>query len=424
MKIAVVGLSHKTASVAIRERLSIPEAEVHQTIQTLKFYPHIQEIAILSTCNRMEVYAVLTDTQQGVQEIIQYLSEEKNIPLNSLRRHLFVLLHEDAVTHLMRVTCGLDSLVLGEGQILAQVKTAHQLAHKSQGTGRVLNHLFKTSLTAGKRVRTETDISTGAMNVSSAAVELACMKTQALHAQDCVVVGAGKMGELLIKHLIAKGASRIRVVNRSTSKAEEMLSQFQHVIPVLPMEELLHTTARADLVFTSTSSPEPILQRSTLEPHLNGKALTIFDISVPRNVAPDVQELHQVKAYYVDDLKQVVEGNRALRRRIAAQVEKMVEVEVMEFQAWSRALEAVPTINSLRDKVEAIREQELEKALSRLGSEFAEKHQSVLDGLTRAIVNKILHDPMVQLRAEQDVEVRRRALQSLQVLFNLGEPAS
>ncbi|MGA7953879.1 MAG: glutamyl-tRNA reductase [Gloeobacterales cyanobacterium] len=424
MKIAVVGLSHKTASVEIRERLSIPEAEVHQTIQTLKFYPHINEIAILSTCNRMEVYAVLTDTQQGVQEIIQYLSEEKNIPLNSLRRHLFVLLHEDAVTHLMRVTCGLDSLVLGEGQILAQVKTAHQLAHKSQGTGRVLNHLFKTSLTAGKRVRTETDISTGAMNISSAAVELACLKTEAFHAQDCVVVGAGKMSELLIKHLLAKGASRIRVVNRSTAKAEEMLSQFQHVIPVLPMEELLHTTAKADLVFTSTSAPEPILQRSTLEPHLNGKALTIFDISVPRNVAPDVQELHQVKAYYVDDLKQVVEGNRALRRRIAAQVEKMVEVEVLEFQAWSRALEAVPTINSLRDKVETIREQELEKALSRLGSEFAEKHQSVLDGLTRAIVNKILHDPMVQLRAEQDVEVRRRALQSLQVLFNLEEPAS
>lgn len=421
MKIAVVGLSHKTASVEIRERLSIPEAEVHQTIQTLKFYPHIKEIAILSTCNRLEVYAVLADTQQGVQEIIQYLSEAKNIPLSALRRHLFVLLHEDAVTHLMRVTCGLDSLVLGEGQILAQVKTAHQLAHKSQGTGRVLNHLFKTSLTAGKRVRTETDISTGAMNVSSAAVELACMKTEALHAQDCVVVGAGKMGELLIKHLIAKGASRIRVVNRSTSKAEEMLSQFQHVIPVHPMEELLLTTAKADLVFTSTSAPEPILQRSTLEPHLNGRALTIFDISVPRNVAPDVQELHQVKAYYVDDLKQVVEGNRALRRRIAAQVEKMVEVEVLEFQVWSRALEAVPTINSLRDKVEAIREQELEKALSRLGSEFAEKHQAVLDGLTRAIVNKILHDPMVQLRAEQDVEVRRRALQSLQVLFNLKD---
>jgi glutamyl-tRNA reductase len=421
MKIAVVGLSHKTASVEIRERLSIPEAEVHQTIQTLKFYPHIKEVAILSTCNRLEVYAVLADTQQGVQEIIQYLSEAKNIPLSSLRRHLFVLLHEDAVTHLMRVTCGLDSLVLGEGQILAQVKTAHQLAHKSQGTGRVLNHLFKTSLTAGKRVRTETDISTGAMNVSSAAVELACMKTEALHAQDCVVVGAGKMGELLIKHLIAKGASRIRVVNRSTAKAEEMLSQFQHVIPVHPMEELLHTTARADLLFTSTSAPEPILQRSTLEPHLKGKALTIFDIAVPRNVAPDVQDLHQVKTYYVDDLKQVVEGNRVLRRRIAAQVEKMVEVEVLEFQVWSRALEAVPTINSLRDKVETIREQELEKALSRLGSEFAEKHQAVLDGLTRAIVNKILHDPMVQLRAEQDVEVRRRALQSLQVLFNLKD---
>lgn len=421
MNIAVVGLSHKTAPVEIREKLSIPEAQCERAVATLCAYPHIKEVAILSTCNRLEIYVVTSETEPGIRELTQFLSEHSKIPLHQLRQHLFVLLHEDAVMHLMRVAAGLDSLVLGEGQILAQVKHTHKICQQYKGIGSLLNRLFKQALTAGKRVRTETSIGTGAVSISSAAVELAQLKVQNLAASRITILGAGKMSRLLVQHLLAKGAVHISILNRSLQNAQELANQFKEAqLQLHPLSEMMTVIAESDLVFTSTASTEPLLDRSKLEaclePH---RSLMLFDISVPRNVDADVNQLANVKAFNVDDLKAVVAQNQESRRKLAMEAQVLLEEEVEAFDVWWRSLETVPTISCLRDKMETIRAQELEKALSRLGTEFADKHQEIIEALTRGIVNKILHDPMVQLRAQQDIEARRRAMETLQMLFNL-----
>ncbi|MGB3655292.1 MAG: glutamyl-tRNA reductase [Rivularia sp. (in: cyanobacteria)] len=421
MHIAVVGLSHKTAPVEVREKLSIPEPQTEGAIAHLLSYPSIEEVTILSTCNRLEIYIVTQESEQGIREVTQFLSEHSKLPVISLRPHLFMLLHQDAVMHLMRVGSGLDSLVLGEGQILAQVKTTHKIGQQYKGIKTVLNKLFKQAITAGKRVRSETSIGTGAVSISSAAVELAQIKVQNLAAVRVAIVGAGKMSRLLVQHLISKGAVEICILNRSVGRAEDLASQFNACnIQTQPLTEMMSVIIESDLVFTSTSATEPILDRSKLELILEpSRPLMLFDISVPRNVHSDVNELDNVEAFNVDDLKAVVAQNQESRRQMALEAEGILEQEAEAFDMWWRSLETVTTISCLRNKIETIREQELEKALSRLGSEFGEKHQEVIEALTRGIVNKILHDPMVQLRAQQDVEARRHCMQTLQKLFNL-----
>ncbi|VXD19065.1 glutamyl-tRNA reductase [Planktothrix paucivesiculata] len=421
MNIAVVGLSHKTAPVEVREKLSIPEPQLEAAIAHLLSYPHIEEVAILSTCNRLEIYLVATETQPGIREVTQFLSEKSKLPLQQLRPHLFTLIHDDAIMHLMRVAAGLDSLVLGEGQILSQVKQTHKLSQQHKGISRILNRLFTQALTAGKRVRTETSIGTGAVSISSAAVELVQMKVQNLSNYRVAILGAGKMSRLLVQHLISKGANQISILNRTLGRAKELANQFPDAdLRIYTMSEMMSVMANSDIVFTSTSATEPIIDRAKLETILTpSQPLMLVDISVPRNIATDVKELANVQAYNVDDLKAVVAQNHESRRKMAQEAEVLLEEEVQAFEVWWRSLETVPVINCLRDKIETIREQELEKALSRLGSEFADKHQEVIEALTRGIVNKILHDPMVQLRAQQDIEARRRAMQTLQTLFNL-----
>ena len=421
MNIVVVGLSHKTAPVEVREKLSIPEPQLENAIADLVSYPHIAEAAILSTCNRLEIYIVTPETEQGLREVTQFLCEHSNLPLHSLRQHLFMLLHSDAVMHLMRVSAGLDSLVLGEGQILAQVKNTHNLGQKYNGIKLILNRLFKEAIEAGKRVRTKTSIGTGAVSISSAAVELAQIKVQNLAASRVTIIGAGKMSRLLVKHLVAKGAYQIAILNRSRPRAEELANEFKQAeLLIYPISEMMSVLAMSDLVFTSTAATEPLIDRAKLEVALEpNRPLMLFDISVPRNVHGDVNELEHVQAFNVDDLKAVVAQNHESRRKMAMEAEKLLDEHVEAFDIWWRSLETVSTISCLRNKVEAIREQELEKALSRLGSEFAEKHQEVIEALTRGIVNKILHDPMVQLRSQQDIEARKRCMQALQMLFNL-----
>jgi glutamyl-tRNA reductase len=415
MNIAVIGLSHKTAPVEVREKLSIPEPQIESAIAQLLSYPHIAEVAILSTCNRMEIYIVASETEPGVREVTQFLSEYSKVPLTQLRRNLFILLHQDAIMHLMRVSAGLDSLVLGEGQILAQVKNTHKLGQQYQGIGSVLNRLFKGALTAGKRVRTETSIGTGAVSISSAAVELAQMKVQNLAPYRVAILGAGKMSRLLVQHLLAKGATQITILNRSIKRSQELANQFPEAqLQLHPLSEMMAIIAASDIVFTSTSSTEPLLNKVKLDAVLDpSRSLMLFDISVPRNVDGDVNELPHVNAFNVDDLKAVVAQNQESRRQMAQEAEGLLEEEVEAFQVWWQSLDTVSTI----------RAQELEKALSRLGTEFSERHQGVIENLTRGIVNKILHDPMVQLRAQQDIEARQHAMQTLQLLFNLEAEA-
>lgn len=426
MNIAVIGLSHKTAPVHVREKLSIPTAQTADAIAQLISYPHVSEVSILSTCNRLEIHIVTEEVEQGIREVTQFLAEYSKLPLLELRQHLFILLHQDAVMHLMRVAAGLDSLVLGEGQILAQVKHAHQLAQQNKSAGRILDRLLKQAITAGKRVRTETSIGTGAVSISSAAVELARLKVPNLEQCRISILGAGKMARLLVQHLFSKEPCELTILNRTIDRANELAAQFREAtIHTGTLERMMEVVQASDIVFTCTSATEPLLHRDNLQGLLSsGRTLMLFDISVPLNVHANVNELEQVFAFNVDDLKAVVAQNQASRRRMAMEAEALLEEEVEGFMDWWRSLDTVHTISSLRTKIETIREQELEKALSRLGSEFAEKHQEVIEALTRGIVNKILHDPMVQLRAQRDIEARKRAMQTLDLLFNLESASS
>jgi glutamyl-tRNA reductase len=423
MNIAVIGLSHKTAPVEIREKLSVPDTQMEAAIQNLCDRTHIQEATILSTCNRLEIYIVSPTIDRGVQEVIQFLAEFGKLSLVDLKQHLFMLLHEDAVMHLMRVAGGLDSLVLGEGQILAQVKQAHKVGQQYHGMGSILNRLFKQALTAGKRVRTETSIGTGAVSISSAAVELAHMKVHDFSNHRVAILGAGKMSRLLVQHLISKGAKDVTILNRSAKRAEDLKQMFSAIdLQLHPIDDMMIKIAASTIVFTSTSATEPLLTAAKLEAVLDAHhQLMIFDISVPRNVHSDVKTLANIQAFNVDDLKAVVAQNQESRRKMAMEAEGILAEEVENFNSWWRFLDTVPTITCLRDKMETIRLQELEKALSRLGSEFGERHQDAIEALTKGIVNKIMHDPLIQLRAQQDIDTRKKAVKTLQVLFNLND---
>ncbi len=422
MNIAVIGLSHKTAPVEVREKLSIPTPKVEDAIARLTSYPHVREVSILSTCNRLELHLVLVNTENGIREVIQFLAEYGDVSVDELRPHLFILVQQDAIMHLLRVSSGLDSLVLGEGQILAQVKHALAESQKHKGVGRILSRLFKAAINTGKRVRTAASIGTGAVSGSAAAAELAQMKVPDFTDCHITIIGAGKMGRLLVKHLVSKRAVNITLLNRSLKRADDLAAEYSHVnIKTGTMDSMSAAVTRADIVFTCTSSEEPVLHSDNVKPCLAGRPLSLFDISVPRNVHKNVEELEGVKAYTVDDLKEVVAKNQESRRQMAQEAEGILEQELNQFLKWWNSLDTVSTISSLRTKVEAIREQELEKALSRLGADFSDKHRNVVEALSRGIVNKILHDPMTQLRAQEDAVSRKQAMETLQVLFNLEE---
>ncbi|MBD2682709.1 MULTISPECIES: glutamyl-tRNA reductase [Nostoc] len=427
MNIVVVGLSHKTAPVEIREKLSIAESQIEQVITHLHSYPHIAEVAIINTCNRLEIYAVAIHIEQAIQEIIQFLSEHSQLSIQDLSQHLFTLEHHHAIRHLMQVAAGLDSLVIGEGQILAQVKHTHNLIQQyNHSDKRILNQLFKQAITAAKRVRTETSIGTGAVSVSSAAVELAQTKVDNLSNYRVTIVGAGNMARRLIQHLLAKKVTKISVVNRSVERAQELVSEFKDIqIECYPLTDMMSLVAASDLVFTSTSATEPLLDKAQLEAVLKpNQALLLFDISVPRNVNADVNELTHVQTFNVDDLKAVVAQNQESRRQMIVEAQALLEQELQTFRSWCCSRETVPVINCLRAKVETIREQEVEKVFARLGAELPKKHQEAVEALTRGIINKILHEPMVHLRSQQDLETQRRAIQTVQMLFNLENLAT
>lgn len=315
----------------------------------------------------------------------------------------------DATRHLFEVASGLDSLVLGEGQILAQVKQVVKIAQSSGGLGKNIDRLFKDAISTGKKVRTETNISSGAVSVSSAAVELALMKLPSSHALSArmLLVGAGKMGKLVIKHLAAKGCRRIVVVNPSAAKVDAIRDELEGVeIIYRPLAEIFSSAAEADVVFTSTASETPLFLKEHVEnlPPASEAAggLRLFvDISVPRNVGSCVSDVEAARLYNVDDLKEVVEANREERLRKAAEARAIITGELRGFEAWRDSLETVPTIKKLRSYAERIKSAELEKCLQRMGEEVVTKKvRRAVEDLAGGIVNKLLHGPLQHLRCD------------------------
>jgi len=431
MHIAVVGLSHRTAPVEIRERLSIAEQTMEDSLQKLRADEQVLEASILSTCNRLEIYTLLRHPEQGVSAVGSFLSDHSGLDLGELTPHLFTFHHEEAVGHLMRVAAGLDSLVLGEGQILSQVKKMYRLGQEHRSIGPILNRLLNQAVSTGKRVRTETNLGTGAVSISSAAVELAQLKVgQARGVDDLVpldqeqiaVVGAGRMSRLLLQHLQAKGAKGVVLLNRTVARAELMAADFP-ALPVQcrPLTDLDHCLSTCSLVFTSTAADEPIITAERLSKLNRRSSLMLVDIGVPRNIAADVSGLSGVDSFDVDDLQEVVARNQEARREIAAEAEGLLQEEGRQFLEWWDGLEAVPVVNRLRLQLEDIREQELQKALSRMGPDLSARERKVVEALSKGIINKILHTPVTNLRAPQPRQQRHVAMKVIQDLFELED---
>lgn len=334
--------------------------------------------------------------------------QKSGVPVSDLCEHRFLLYNKDATQHLFEVSAGLDSLVLGEGQILAQVKQVVKVGQGINGFGRNISGLFKHAISVGKRVRTETNIAAGAVSVSSAAVELALMKLpEASHDKArMLVIGAGKMGKLVIKHLVAKGCTKMVVVNRTEERVAAIREEIKDVeIIYKPLSEMLSCAGQADVIFTSTASESPLFLKDhvqDLPPAIQdvGGLRHFVDISVPRNVGSCVSDVDSVKVYNVDDLKEVVAANKEDRLRKAMEAQAIITEESKQFEAWRDSLETVPTIKKLRAYAERIRAAELEKCLSKMGDDIPKKTRRAVDDLSRGIVNKLLHGPMQHLRCD------------------------
>lgn len=406
--IVVIGLSIHTTPVEMREKLAIPEAEWPRAISELCSLNHIEEAAVLSTCNRMEIYVVALSQHRGVKEVTEWMSKTSGVPASELCEHRFLLYNNDATQHIFEVSAGLDSLVLGEGQILAQVKQVVKVGQGVVGFGRNISGLFKHAITVGKRVRSELNIASGAVSVSSAAVELALMKLPKSSHETArmLLIGAGKMGKLVIKHLAAKGCTKMVVVNRSEERVTAIRDEL-HGIEIIykPLSEMLAAAAEADVIFTSTASETPLFLKehvADLPPVGSdvGSVRLFVDISVPRNVGSCIKELETARVYNVDDLKEVVSANKEDRLRKAMEAQSIIAEESKQFAAWRDSLETVPTIKKLRAYAERIRLAELDKCMSRMGDEVTKKTKKAADDLSRGIVNKLLHGPMQHLRCD------------------------
>ncbi|XP_022863998.1 glutamyl-tRNA reductase 1, chloroplastic-like, partial [Olea europaea var. sylvestris] len=330
------------------------------------------------------------------------------VPVSELCQHRFLLYNKDATHHLFEVSAGLDSLVLGEGQILAQVKQVVKTGQGIPGFDRKISGLFKHAITVGKRVRTKTSISTGSVSVSSAAVELALMKLpESSHATArMLVVGAGKMGKLVIKHLAAKGCTKIVVVNRTEDRVSAIRKELENVeIVYLPLSEMLARAAEADVIFTSTASETLLFSKEQVQAlppvssQIGGRRLFI-DISVPRNVGSCVSDVETARVYNVDDLKEIVEANKEDRLHKAMEAQAIIVEEVKQFEAWKDSLETVPTIKKLRAYAERIRSSEFDKCLSKMGDDIPKNKKKAIYDLSIGIVNKLLHGPMQHLRCD------------------------
>jgi len=421
--IVAIGLSIHRTPVEIREKLAVPEAEFAQAVTDLSSCPHIEEAAVLSTCNRMEVYVMALSWHRGVAEVLDWMCKASGLAKEQIEPYLFVLRDDQATYHLLRVSSGLDSLVLGEGQILAQVKSVFQNGQGVDGFGRNLNGLFNRAVIAGKRVRSETEISKGAVSVSSAAVELVDMKMpegkSVADAKLCII-GAGTMSRLLVKHAISKGVTSFVLLNRSLPRAEQLAADFPAAtFDIHLMDDLLECTAASDVVFTSTGS-EDLLYTKDMVADLDECSLPermYVDISVPRNVCPSLAELEDARVFNVDDLKEVVAANKEARARKAKEAEYIILDERQQFNAWRDSLQTVPTIKRLRSKAEAIRVGELDKTLNKLG-DLSKKERKAVEELSRSIVNKLLHGPMQGLRVNEgsDVEAVRETIDNMHAL--------
>jgi glutamyl-tRNA reductase len=412
-------MSHRTAPVEVREQLALEDDKLREILASVAGRGVFDELMILSTCNRVEVYGVAEAPGEARTVAFRELAAYRGVSLAQVEPLLYTLAEDEAVRHAFRVASSLDSMVLGEPQILGQVKDAYALAQSCQTLGPVLHALMAQALNVAKKVRTDTEVGRLAVSVSFAAVELGRKIFGTLDGRSVLLIGAGEMAELAARHLVDQGALALYVANRTASRAHELAQRLGGT--AVPFDEIARVMAAVDIVIALTGAAEPIVRVADVKTALaarRARPLFLIDLAVPRNIEPRVNDLDNVFVYDIDDLHSVVESNLRERQREAQRAEALVTREVSRFGARLRDLEVVPTIVSLREKLEAMRRGEVDKALARL-PQATEETRAVMEALSQAIVNKILHAPIVKLKDSSREGHGRRWTETVSELFGL-----
>src|SRR6266850_431014 len=422
MSIALVGINHKTAPVEVRELLALSDEACTEGLRSLVDGEAVREGLIVSTCNRVEILSATSpdQLQESTHRITEFLDRARSLPAGFLGKHLYRHTNDEAVRHFFRVASSLDSMVVGEPQVLGQVRRAYSLAVEAGTAGRVLNRLVHTTFRVAKRIRSETGIAANAVSISYMAVELGKKIFNSLKGHTVMLIGAGEMAELSARHLVNAGASRVLIANRTEEAARRLANEFGG--EVIPFEQLAEFLPEADVVICSTGSPEYVvtepLTRQVRERRRN-RPTCFIDISVPRNIDPAVGKLPNVFVFDIDDLESVISSNIREREREAERAELIVESEIMQFQQTLRVLDIGPTIGALRNKLQDIARSELTRQRNRLGPLTAEQERAI-EALLVSTVNKISHPLLSHMRRSFDAS-DADTIQAWRDIFGLEE---
>ncbi len=421
MHLTLVGLSHHTAPIDVRDQAVLTKTLQEKALSFVRSSSGILEAVLLSTCNRSEMYATTDEEHTDPRPIEAWFHEIHGLDEGVLSPYLYHRKDEAVIRHLFRVVSSLDSLVVGEQQILGQVREAYMQSLNTKTTGVVLNRLFEKALAVGKQVRETTEIGAGAVSVSSVAVELARKIFKDLRQHTAMLIGAGETGERTAEYLVDQGVKRLIVANRTYERAADLAHRYDGI--AVSLHDGLQMISDVDIIISSTGATEPVLGRERMADLMHdrrNRPIFLIDIAAPRDIDPRVRDLYNVILYDMDDLQSVVDDNAESRKVEARKVEGIVESEVDRFLAWYQNLAITPTITQLRHFADDLRHQEVDRALAQLGH-LSEKDRETVDKMSRAIVNKLLHQPTVQLKNTADPEHKDYHLYSLRHLFGLDE---
>ncbi len=419
MSIYVIGLNHKTADIEVREKLAFSGERLEEGLAQIMMVPGIREAIILSTCNRVEIYISASDDEQIPEKIMDFLSRFHSLQRDNLERSLYIYRDLEGVSHIFRVASSLDSMVVGEPQILGQIKDAFDFALSKQTTGIILNKLLKKAISVAKRIRTETRIAENAVSISYAAVELAKKIFTDLEDKLFMLLGAGEMAELAARHLVNCGVKEVLVSNRTYERGCSLAEDFHG--KAVRFEDFKGELVHTDIVICSTGAKDYVLQKEDMQKIMKERkhsSVFIIDIAVPRNIDPEINHIDDVYLYDIDDLQGVVGANINERQKEALRAETIIEEEIQIFDRWLQSLDAVPTIVALRTMAETIKNEEISRLLNKLGP-LGEREKKSIEYMANALVNKLIHPPTVALK-ENNVD-KWALIETIQRLYGLDE---
>lgn len=416
MYLLVSGFRYKNAPLEVRERFSFSKESLPEALNKLLKYPSIKEAIILSTCNRTEIYTLVEDTEIGTGSVVRFLSDYHNLSISEIRKYMFTLMHEDTVRQIYKVTSGIDSMILGETQITKQVKEAFNIAKKAKSIDKVLTRLFTTALFTSKKIKSSTSLGSLINDVPSGGIELAKEMVGDFSDKQITIIGAGNMASLAVKCLIAKYEYKnIILLNRSAKSIINAYTDYQ--LQSKGIDTLKETLLNTDILFVYTSAPHYIIKPEHIP---ESKELIIVDITVPRNVDPEVSNNTNVRLFNIDDIQKIIKKRSEEKNIMLAKADNIVKEETEKFMNWLLTLNIVPTITKLREKIESIRQNKVEKFRSKV-CPYSNERCLIIEELSKQIVNTILHDPTVRIKSTQSHEQLYQTAVLLNEMFDLGE---